>query len=94
MQVEAIYNRGRLEFVHPLKLKHDHLLLVVEVPDEELALEVGAGATTMLERVNAILAPYQHLLAQAKPLAPTDYKAMWHEHLEEKYLSQYEKSDI
>ena len=91
MQVEAIYNRGRLEFVHPLKLKHDHLLLVVEVPDEELALEVGTRATTMLERVNAILAPYQHLLAQ---VTPADYKAMWHEHLEEKYLRQHEKPDI
>lgn len=36
MQVEAIYNQGRLEFVYPLKLKHDHLRLVVEVPDDEI----------------------------------------------------------
>ena len=35
MQVEVIYNQGRLEFVHPIKLKHDHLRLVVEVPDDE-----------------------------------------------------------
>lgn len=59
-----------------------------------LALEVNAGAPAMLERVNAILAPFQHLLAQAKPISLTDYKAMWHEHLEEKYLNQHEKSDI
>ena len=39
MQVEAIYNQGRLEFVHPLKLKHDHLRLVVEVPDDEIATQ-------------------------------------------------------
>ena len=35
MQVEAIYNQGRLDFLLPIKLKHDHLRLVVEVPDDE-----------------------------------------------------------
>ena len=39
MRVEAIYNQGRLEFVHPLKLKHDHLRLVVEVPDDEIVTQ-------------------------------------------------------
>lgn len=36
MQVEAIYDQGRLEFVQPLLLKHDRLRLVVEVPDDEI----------------------------------------------------------
>ena len=36
MQVEAIYNQGRLEFVQPIKLKHDRLRLVVMVPDDEI----------------------------------------------------------
>lgn len=88
MQVEAIYDQGRLEFVHPMKLKHDHLRLVVEVPDEEIDLSVDkAAATTMHERVRAILGPYQHLLTPAKQSTSSDYKAIWHEHLEEKYLS-------
>lgn len=94
MQVKAIYNQGRLEFVHPMKFKHDPLHLVVEVPDEEIELNVDNVATTMRERVNAILAPYQHLLTQTKSLTPADYKAVWHEHLEEKHLSRHEKSDI
>ena len=36
MQVEAIYDQGRLEFVQPMLLKHDRLRLVVEVPDDEI----------------------------------------------------------
>ena len=65
MQVEAIYDRGTLEFVHPLQLKHDRLRLVVEVPDEELlatpsnpynlAPEVLAQAQAMLDKYAAIL---------------------------------------
>ena len=64
MQVEAIYDRGTLEFVHPLKLKHDRLRLVVEVPDEELLVppenpyklspEVLARAQAMLDKFAAI----------------------------------------
>jgi len=40
MQVEAIYDHGRLEFVEPLRLKHERVRVRVEVPDEELASEV------------------------------------------------------
>ena len=65
MQVEAIYNRGTLEFVHPMTLKHDRIRLVVEVPDDEIATltatpynlapDVLAQANTMLEKFAAIL---------------------------------------
>jgi len=37
MQVEAIYDNGRVEFTHPLRLRHDRLRVLVEVPDEEIA---------------------------------------------------------
>lgn len=36
MQIEAIYDHGKLEFVKPLKLKRDCVRLVVTVPDEEV----------------------------------------------------------
>ena len=36
MQVEAIYDNGKLEFVNPLKLKHERVRLLVTVPDEEV----------------------------------------------------------
>ncbi len=94
MQVKAIYNHGRLEFVQPMKFKHDPLHLVIEVPDEEVDLNVHHATATMRDRVNAILAPYQHLLTQTVPLMPSDYKSIWHDHLEEKHLGRHEKSDI
>lgn len=37
MLIEAIYDHGWLEFPVPLKLKHDRVRLVVDVPDEEIA---------------------------------------------------------
>ena len=36
MQIEAIYDHGRLAFVHPVQFKHDYIRLVVEVPDDEI----------------------------------------------------------
>jgi hypothetical protein len=63
MQVEAIYDDGRLEFIHPLQLKHAKLRLMVTVPDEEIVstdnpynqpAEVLERAKAMLERMEAI----------------------------------------
>ncbi|MFA6013586.1 MAG: hypothetical protein WC742_00850 [Gallionellaceae bacterium] len=36
MQVEAIYDHGRLEFIRPIQFKHERLNIIVEVPDEEI----------------------------------------------------------
>ena len=63
MQVEAIYNQGRIELVHPLHLKRDHVRLIVTVPDEELAPqanpyslppEVLQRAAEMRNRLDAV----------------------------------------
>jgi len=102
MQVQAIYNQGRIEFVEPLRLKHDHIRLVVTVPDEEIAMshdqdqspEQVQAASSFTARVDQILAPYQHILKASESAAPMDYKAIWHEHLADKYLGSNEKSDI
>lgn len=94
MQVEAIYNRGALEFARPLKLKHDHLRLVVEVPDDEFVQESGTSATTLLARVDAVLAPYQSLLAQATSSSQASYQEAWQSHLQDKHLVAHEKSNI
>lgn len=42
MQIEVIYNKGRLAFAHPMRLKQDHLRLMLDVPDD--AVDVGDGA--------------------------------------------------
>ncbi|MEO5344035.1 MAG: hypothetical protein H7842_11995 [Gammaproteobacteria bacterium SHHR-1] len=63
MQVEAIYDQGKLEFLTPLQLKHNRLRLVVEVPDEEivptanpcnLPSEIVEAARAMREKLDAI----------------------------------------
>lgn len=98
MEVEAIYNQGRLELVKPLRLKRDHVRLVVIVPDEEVDVpqsqEPGQSASSFTARVDQILAPYQHILKANQTAEPMDYKAIWHEHLADKYLGSHEKSDI
>lgn len=102
MQVQAIYNQGRIEFVEPLRLKRDHIRLVVTVPDDEIAIaqdheqsqEQRPVASSFMARVDQILAPYQHILNASESAVPMDYKAIWHEHLAEKYLGKHEESDL
>ena len=36
MEIEAIYDRGKLEFISFVKLKSERLRVKVEVPDEEI----------------------------------------------------------
>jgi hypothetical protein len=36
MQVEAIYNQGRIELTQPLQLRHPRVRVLIEVPDEEV----------------------------------------------------------
>lgn len=63
MQLEAIYSNGQLSFAQPVKLKHDNLRLIVNVPDEEietnsnpfnLPQEVIDRARAMREKFDAI----------------------------------------
>ena len=64
MQVEAIYNQGRIEFVQPLRLKHDHIRLVVNVPDDEIDAQTPPFhlPAEVLSRAQAMLAQYQSIL--------------------------------
>jgi len=36
MHIDAIYDRGRLEFQRPITLKHQRLRVRVEIPDQEI----------------------------------------------------------
>ena len=63
MQVEAIYDQGKLEFVTPVHFKRTPLRVMVNVPDNEidfqaspynLPLEVIKRAREMLERMEKI----------------------------------------
>ncbi|MFA7351306.1 MAG: hypothetical protein WC009_11130 [Methylotenera sp.] len=63
MQVEAIYNQGKIELSQPLRLKHNHVRLVITVPDDEIEVqdnaynlspEMLASAEAMLDKLEAV----------------------------------------
>jgi hypothetical protein len=64
MQVEAIYDQGRLEFTVPVRLKHNRVRILVTVEDSEIELdenpynlppEIIEAAKAMRARFDAIL---------------------------------------
>jgi hypothetical protein len=88
MQLEAIYDRGKLSFAQPVKLRNDHVRLAVNVPDHELEFpqliskELSLSATRV--RLNAILGPFR---SSGDTSGHAEYKAICHAHLEDKYLA-------
>ena len=88
MQLEAIYDRGKLSFAQPVKLRNDHVRLVVNVPDDELVLPPQTSnelfPSTTRDRLNAILGQFR---SSGDATSHPEYKAIWHAHLEDKYLA-------
>lgn len=62
MQIQAIYNQGRIEFDPPIRLKHNNIRLTVTVPDEEV--ELPANNTS---KAQDMIAKYQALLDAPLP---------------------------
>lgn len=58
MQIEAIYDNGRLEFIHPIQFKHERLNLVVNVPDDEIVTDLNSYnlPKDMIDQAKAMLA--------------------------------------
>ena len=99
MQVHAIYDNGRLTFQQPIRLKNQRIELDVNIPDnyieEEIPAEIKPVRASLVEqhttlpisptreRLDAILGKWRH---HGGPSGTIDYKTLWHEHLEEKYL--------
>lgn len=60
MQVEAIYDHGRLSFVSPVKLRHQRLPVVVEIPESEIddqpvvEEQLDPEVTALVARLDAI----------------------------------------
>ena len=67
MQVEAIYNQGRIEFAQPLRLKHDNIRLVVTVPDEEVELAPFKLPPELVSKAQAMIDKYQAILNAPLP---------------------------
>ena len=62
MKLEAIYDKGRLEFIQPVHFVRDRLRVVVEVPEQEMvkpqgkapAATLGGYARDLKTRLDAI----------------------------------------
>lgn len=74
MQVEAIYSQGHIKFIEPLRLKHDHIRLIVNVPDEEVenadAVNSCVLPEALREQAQAVLAKMDEILNA--PFPPDD----------------------
>jgi hypothetical protein len=87
LQVQAIYNQGRIKFQKPLHLKYNNIRLIVTVPDEEIEdLTSPLQKNTIEVRVCAILQPYQHLLNSNTASDSLNYDAIRDEYLAESFL--------
>lgn len=98
MQVKATYENGAINFAQPLRFKHRKFEVVVSIPEEELEPGESKALTpqavnnktdTIRQQIDAILGPYKDQLKSVNPLTAQDYKTIWHEHLEEKYLGRH-----
>jgi predicted DNA-binding antitoxin AbrB/MazE fold protein len=94
MQVEAIYDNGRLEFIQPIKLKSEHFRLLVHVPESEILLNDAlptqektvrneAEGGKLLEEFREILGPFR---AKHPAASVAEDKAAFADELAEKYL--------
>lgn len=71
MQVEAIYDHGKLDFIPPLRLKHEKIRLVVTVPDDEIETQTPHNLPrAVIERAQAMLAHMEEI--QKAPPPPDD----------------------
>jgi len=61
MQVEAIYDHGKIEFIKPLKFKHEKIKVIMDIPDNEIEqsqlfepkTELGLKLQQIKERAHA-----------------------------------------
>ena len=88
MQIEAIYNKGRIELPPHLHLKYDVFKVRIEIPEYAYS-EKGSDpfSPSTHQKIKNIF-KYHGLQRESALSAPEDYKQIWHEHLEEKYIGK------
>ncbi len=97
MQVEAIYDHGRLDLPKHIRLRRQSFRVRLEIPDHEIAsrgerdtegAQPQRAQSSVRTRIDAILGPYKAQMETSACPTRDDYRAIWHEHLEEKYLGR------
>jgi hypothetical protein len=99
MIIETICEKGVVRLPSGLQYRRDAFKVTVEVPDQELVLSQSRSAPLAMtaapiaqgdirNRIDAILGPYKDQLQMSETSSVSDYKDMWHRHLDEKYLDR------
>lgn len=90
MIIEAICDHGVVHIPAGLKFQHEKFTVKVELPEAELisAATQAAKRSGIRQQIDAILGLYKDQLKSGSPLTAQEYKDIWHEHLEEKYLGR------
>lgn len=92
MIIEAICDHGVVRIPAEIKFHHDKFTVKVELPETEIistASQLEAGnETDIRQQIDSILGSYNDLLKSSQPLTAQDYKNIWHEHLDEKYVNR------
>ena len=70
MKLEAIYDKGWLEFVQPIHFVRDRLRILVEVPDQEVVKPQDKAAASMGRYAQALQARLDAI--RNEPLPPDD----------------------
>jgi hypothetical protein len=68
MNIEAIYDHGKLSFVTPIRLKHGKFRVIVTVPDDEV--EVQGDAYTLPPEVLAMAKAMEEILDRIRNAPP------------------------
>ena len=93
MQIEAIYNSGKLEFSEPIKFTQNRFKVVVDLPDEAIAGQISPQnaeapappdlkGSKMLDQIRRIKGP---LHRKRPPASVVEDKNALSEALAEKY---------
>ncbi|MGB9500424.1 MAG: hypothetical protein ACKVE4_11945 [Dissulfuribacterales bacterium] len=93
MQIEATYNKGRVELPEHLQFCRDVFKIRIDIPVEvivkqaetDVVVTPSSGAFSIRRQLDDILGSMRDGKS-GQSLTDRDYKDMWHAHLEEKYL--------
>jgi hypothetical protein len=94
MQVDAIYDHGRLEFVQPIQLKHERLSLIVQIPDSEIIKQVEPYQLSKKQKREAAILLDRLQRVRDRPLSSEDRLSISEKKLDERLESMTCRDEI
>jgi len=92
MIIEVICDHGVVLIPAGIKFQHEKFTVKVELPETEIISSAtqpeASNKPGIRQQIDNILGPYKDLVKSSNTLTAQDYKNMWHEHLDEKYVDR------